>query len=66
MRMLTPRELFKAQGFPDDYIIDVLFEGRHLSKASQVRLCGNSVCPDVAAALVAANATELIRQPLAA
>ena len=60
MRMLTARELFKAQGFSDDYIIDCLAPNksgklRPLPKDAQVRLCGNSVCPDVAAALVAAN-----------
>jgi DNA (cytosine-5)-methyltransferase 1 len=55
MRMLTPRELFRAQGFPDSYIIDLEFKGKPLSKASQVRMAGNSVCPPVAAALVRAN-----------
>ncbi|MTK11866.1 MAG: DNA cytosine methyltransferase [Clostridiaceae bacterium] len=55
MRMLTPRELFRAQGFPDDYVIDLECNGRPLSKAAQVRMCGNSVCPPIAAALVRAN-----------
>jgi DNA (cytosine-5)-methyltransferase 1 len=55
MRMLTPRELFRAQGFPDSYIIDALPDGTILSKAAQIRLCGNSVCPDVLAALLGAN-----------
>ena len=55
MRMLQPRELYRAQGFRDNYIIDLEHEGRPLSKADQVRLCGNSVCPDVAAAIVKAN-----------
>ena len=55
MRMLTPRELFRAQGFPDSYIIDVLPDSRTLTKAAQIRLCGNSVCPDVEAALLRAN-----------
>lgn len=55
MRMLTPRELFRAQGFPDDYIIDRGPDGRPLTKTAQVRMCGNSVCPPVAAALVRAN-----------
>lgn len=62
MRMLTPRELFRAQGFPDDYRIDEgVFAGgerRPVSKTHQIRLCGNSVCPQVAAALVAANYSE--------
>jgi DNA (cytosine-5)-methyltransferase 1 len=51
MRMLSPRELFRAQGFPDSYVID----GLSLSKTAQVRMCGNSVCPPVAAAIVRAN-----------
>jgi len=48
MRMLTPRELARAQGFPDTYLLTG-------SKTSQVARIGNSVCPHVAAALVAAN-----------
>ena len=50
MRALTPRELFRGQGFPDTYRIDML------SKTAQVRMVGNSVSPQVAAALFAANA----------
>lgn len=59
MRMLTPRERFNAQGFRPDYIIDhgTLEDGREVkfSLADQGRMCGNSVCPDEAAALVSAN-----------
>lgn len=56
MRMLTPRELYRAQGFPDSYIIDPIAQnGKRLNKTAQVRMCGNSVCPPVAAALVRAN-----------
>jgi DNA (cytosine-5)-methyltransferase 1 len=55
LRMLTPRELFRAQGFPDEYRIEIEYQGKPLSKTAQVRLCGNSVCPDVAEALVRAN-----------
>lgn len=55
LRMLTPRELYSAQGFPSDYIIDRTYDHRPLSKVAQVRMCGNSVCPPVAAALVRAN-----------
>ncbi|WP_313128060.1 DNA cytosine methyltransferase [Stutzerimonas nitrititolerans] len=57
MRMLEPHELFAAQGFPADYIHDRTAGGKKLSKAAQVRMCGNSVCPPVAAALVKANLT---------
>ena len=63
MRMLTPRERYRAQGFPDDYIIDhgIGPDGEviPLSKEAQGRACGNSVCPPVAAALVAANVPEM-------
>lgn len=55
MRMLTPRELFNAQGFPADYIIEHDNHGRAFTKTAQVARCGNSVCPPVAAALVNAN-----------
>ncbi len=55
MRMLTPRELFRAQGFPDSYQIEAEVNGKRLSKATQIRMCGNSVCPPVAAALVRAQ-----------
>ncbi|MEM8580709.1 MAG: DNA cytosine methyltransferase [Pseudomonadota bacterium] len=58
MRMLTPRELYRAQGFPDDYIIDRGLDGKRFTKTAQIRMCGNSVPPDLAAALVAANWTE--------
>lgn len=55
MRMLTPRELATAQGFPLDYVIDRGADGKPLTKTAQVRMIGNSVCPPVAAALVRAN-----------
>lgn len=55
MRMLSPRELFRAQGFPDTYIIDPAFNGKNMTKTAQVRMCGNSVSPWPAAALVGAN-----------
>lgn len=59
LRMLQPRELFRAQGFPDDYVIgDDPAQGLSLPKTAQVRLCGNSVCPPIAAALVRANAAQ--------
>ena len=58
MRMLQPRELYRAQGFPESYIIDRGHDGRVLPKDAQVRMCGNSVCPPLARAIVAANYTE--------
>lgn len=60
MRMLQPRELYTAQGFPPSYIIDRGADGRELSKKAQVRLCGNSVCPPLARAIVAANYHEQV------
>lgn len=56
MRMLSPRELFAAQGFPEDYQIEVEFNGKPLTKTAQIELAGNSVCPDAARALVESNA----------
>lgn len=58
MRMLQPRELYTAQGFPASYIIDRGHDGRVLPKDAQVRMCGNSVCPPLAEALVRANFAE--------
>ena len=61
MRMLQPRELFRAQGFPDSYVIDPVVNGRPLPKSAQVRMVGNSVCPPVAAAIVQANVACEVR-----
>lgn len=61
MRMLEPHELYAAQGFPADYIHTHTAGGKRLSKAAQVRMCGNSVCPPVAAALVRANLVEQVQ-----
>lgn len=58
MRMLQPRELFNAQGFPSDYIIDTDADGRPYPKSKQVARCGNAVTPPVPAALVRANLPE--------
>jgi DNA (cytosine-5)-methyltransferase 1 len=55
LRMLTPRELFRAQGFPEEYMIDPEIDGKKLSKTAQVRMCGNSVCPPIAAAVARAQ-----------
>lgn len=58
MRMLTPRELFNAQGFPPDYIIEHDSVGAPITKTAQVAKCGNSVCPPLSRALVAAQFPE--------
>ena len=55
MRMLTPRELARAQGFPDWYVLEQTADGTPITKTAQVRGIGNSVCPPIAAALAAAN-----------
>lgn len=62
MRMLTPRELFNAQGFPEDYVIDHDYEGKPYSKSNQVARCGNAVTPPVPAALVRANLPEICKE----
>lgn len=54
LRMLAPRELARAQGFPDSYVL----EG---TKAEQIARIGNSVCPQVAAAIVRANAGKGVK-----
>lgn len=59
LRMLTPRELFLAQGFPPDYVIDPIYNGKPLPKSKQVRACGNSVPPPEAEALVRANCADM-------
>ena len=61
MRMLQPRELFNAQGFPGDYIIDHDADGQPYAKSKQVARCGNAVTPQVPAALVRANLPEHCR-----
>uniref|UniRef100_UPI000AC8D889 DNA cytosine methyltransferase n=1 Tax=Tritonibacter mobilis TaxID=379347 RepID=UPI000AC8D889 len=67
MRMLTPRELFNAQGFPPDYVIEGVWRQdgddwtfTEFPKTTQVRCVGNSVCPPVAEALARANAAYLM------
>lgn len=59
MRMLEPHELYAAQGFPSSYVIAPIINGRRLPKHAQVRMCGNSVSPPMAAALVRANVPDL-------
>ena len=58
LRMLTPRELYNAMGFPVDYIIDRDYLGNDYGKTKQVARCGNAVCPPMATALVRANLPE--------
>ncbi len=60
MRMLTPRELFRCQGFPESYNITPKYRGKTITKQVQVSCCGNSVPPGLVAAHVAANSNWLI------
>ncbi len=55
MRMLSPRELARCQGFRDDYILDPKYNGKPLPKTAQVKMIGNSVCPQLAEAVISAN-----------
>lgn len=59
MRMLEPHELYAAQGFPASYVIAPVLNGKRMPKHAQVRMCGNSVSPPMAAALVRANVPEM-------
>lgn len=59
MRMLQPHELYRAQGFPEWYIIDRDYRGVKYAKDKQVARCGNAVPPPFAEALVRANLQEL-------
>ena len=59
MRMLVPRELYNAQGFPPDYIIDRDCNGNEITISQQIAKCGNSVPPAFSEALVRANLPEL-------
>ena len=60
LRMLTPRELYNAMGFPPDYIIDFVDPktGKEYSKSAKVARCGNAVCPPMAEAVVRSNLPE--------
>ncbi|WP_313610711.1 DNA cytosine methyltransferase [Atlantibacter hermannii] len=59
MRMLQPHELYRAQGFPEWYIIDRDYRGVKYAKDKQVARCGNAVPPPFVEALVRANLPEL-------
>lgn len=58
MRMLQPHELYAAQGFPADYIFHRDAAGRRFTKTVQVSMCGNSVCPPIAEAIVRSNLVD--------
>jgi DNA (cytosine-5)-methyltransferase 1 len=58
MRMLTPRELYNCHGFPRDYIIDPIVNGKRIPKHAQTRMCGNSVPPELPCQILRANFLE--------
>ncbi|WP_240823096.1 DNA cytosine methyltransferase [Klebsiella pneumoniae] len=62
MRMLQPHELYRAQGFPEWYIIDQDYRGVKYAKDKQVARCGNAVPPPFAEALVRANLPEMCQE----
>lgn len=66
MRMLQPHELYRAQGFPEWYIIDQDYRGVKYAKDKQVARCGNAVPPPFAEALVRANLPEICQTRKAA
>jgi len=66
MRMLQPAELYRAQGFPEWYIIDRDYMGTRYAKAEQVARCGNAVPPPFAEALVRANLPDMCSEQLVA
>lgn len=55
LRIQQPAELYRAEGFPADYIIDKGTDGKPFTKTQQVHMCGNSVSPPPMAALARAN-----------
>ena len=55
MRMLTPRELARAQGFHDGYELEFDYNGKRYPKTEQIKRIGNSVVPAMAKALVSSN-----------
>ena len=63
LRMLAPRELYDAMGFPHDHIIDHDFTGAVYNKTEQVDKCGNAVCPPLASVLIRANLPDWCRKP---
>jgi DNA (cytosine-5)-methyltransferase 1 len=74
MRMLTPAELFRCQGFPSSYEITTvplltdlgIKVLTKLTKKAQTRLVGNSVPPHLAAALLGANLARPVGRERAA
>lgn len=64
LRMLTPRELYNAMGFPPDYKIERDYKGNSYPRSQQVARCGNAVCPPMAEAMVRANLPEWCKKKI--
>jgi len=64
--VLRREELFRAQGFPADYIIDRTVDGRPLSISKSVRMVGNSVSPPPLRAIAEANLDQAYEELAAA
>ena len=64
LRMLTPRELYRANGFPDDYKIERDYMGHVYGKSKQTARCGNAVPPPFATELIRANFPEWCKKPI--
>lgn len=64
MRMLVPKELYRGNGFPEDYIIERDYLGNEYKPVKQVARCGNAVPPPFATALVRANFPEWCGEPI--
>lgn len=63
LRMLTPRELATASGFPRQYVIDRGHDGRMFTKTQQVAMIGNAVPPGLQRAVTAANYSDRFHEP---
>lgn len=61
LRMLKPKEAYRAMGFAPDYVFDVDFDGKKMTTTEQMEKCGNAVCPDLAGLITAANLPEYAR-----
>lgn len=61
LRMLKPKEAYRAMGFAPDYVFDMDFNGKKMTVSEQMEKCGNAVCPDLAGLITAANLPEYAR-----
>lgn len=62
MRPFTPRELARAQGLPDSYVIDPVVNGKRIGVTAQVRAIGNMVPPCFSRAIAEANEVQDMRE----